>query len=75
MARHQPHQCPSPEAIVRAALERAASIAQNACLVPPDGGNPTPEEEAVCRAAADYIEALASDPAAVAAIIKKAGEQ
>jgi hypothetical protein len=25
MTRHQPHQCPSPEAIVRAALERIAS--------------------------------------------------
>ena len=66
---------PSPEAIVKATLERAASIAQNACLVPPDGGNPTAEEEAVCRAAADYIEALASDPAEVAAIIKEAGKQ
>ena len=49
------------EAAVKLALERAASVAQNACLVPPDGGSPTPEEEAVCRAAADYIRAL--DPA------------
>jgi hypothetical protein len=50
---------PSPEAIVRAALERAAKAA--------DGywG---------CDVVANDILALASNPAEVAAIIKKAGE-
>jgi hypothetical protein len=46
---------PSPEAIVKAALERAAGYCAD-------------------RAARRLIEALASDPAEVAAIIKKAGE-
>ena len=49
------------EAAIKRALEGAASVAQNACVVPPDGGSPTEDEEAVCRAAADYI--LALDPA------------
>jgi hypothetical protein len=49
------------EAAIKRALEGAASLAQNAYLVPPDGGSPTEAEEAVCLAAADYISAL--DPA------------
>jgi hypothetical protein len=49
---------PSPEAIVRAALERAAAEAKSY-----DRSD-----------AAIAILALASDPAEVAAIIKKAGE-
>lgn len=49
------------EAAIKRALEEAASLAQNAYLVPPDGGSPTEVEEAVCLAAADYISAL--DPA------------
>lgn len=49
------------EAAVKRALEGAASVAKNACLVPPDGGAPTENEEAVCRAAAEHIRAL--DPA------------
>jgi len=48
-------------AAIKRALEGAASLAQNAYLVPPDGGSPTEAEEAVCLAAADYISAL--DPA------------
>jgi len=50
-------------AMVAAALMGAASVAQNACLVPPDGGSPTEDEENVCRAAADYILALIDAPA------------
>lgn len=49
------------EAAIKRVLEEAASLAQNAYLVPPDGGSPTEAEEAVCLAAADYISAL--DPA------------
>ena len=54
---------PSPEAIVRAALERAAM-----CLEGFRGGIYHPEDVAVS------LRSLASDPAEVAAIIKKAGE-
>ena len=38
--------------------ERAASVAQNACLVPPDGGSPSDEEIAVANDAAAAIAAL-----------------
>ena len=36
-------------------LRVAAEIARNACLVPPDGGSPTPEDQAVAQAAHDRI--------------------
>lgn len=39
-------------------LDAAAWIALNACLVPPDGGSPTPEEVALCEYAAREIRAL-----------------
>lgn len=45
---------------VAEALRKAASVARNACLVPPDGGNPTEDERVVCDAAGDYILALAN---------------
>jgi len=41
------------------AMERAAEVALNACLVPPDGGSPTEEERLVCEEAARRIRALA----------------
>lgn len=37
---------------------RAAWVAFNACLVPPDGGNPSEEERLVCDEACRRIEAL-----------------
>lgn len=40
------------------ALREAASIAFNACLVPPDGGNPTEAERLVCEEAGNRILAL-----------------
>jgi hypothetical protein len=63
---------PSPEAIVRAALERVAQTVQM-CIWGDhwrhdDFGDVEPEE------LADFIRALASDPAEVAAIIMAAGE-
>jgi hypothetical protein len=39
-------------------LEEAAIVAGDACLVPPDGGSPTPEETAVAETAAARIRAL-----------------
>lgn len=42
------------------ALEEAARIAANACLVPPDGGEPTEGEAAVANAAAAAIRAAKS---------------
>jgi len=61
---------PSPEAIVRAALERAAATVQM-CIWGnhwrhDDFGDVEPEE------LADFIRSLADEPAEVAAIIKKA---
>lgn len=44
----------------RQALMDAAKIAREACLVDPDGGEPTPEEVDVANAAADRILALAA---------------
>lgn len=41
-----------------AALEEAAQVAAQACLVPPDGGSPTEDEYRVCEAAASYIRSL-----------------
>jgi hypothetical protein len=55
---------PSPEAIVRSALERAADVAHYAHDAYQGWGD-----------AEQAIRALASDPAEVAAIIKKAGER
>jgi hypothetical protein len=45
------------------ALREAAYIARNACLVPPDGGNPTEQEVAVCDEAYRRILALIDQPA------------
>lgn len=45
-------------AIRAAALREAAYVAFNACLVPPDGGNPTEEERLVCDEASRRILAL-----------------
>jgi hypothetical protein len=53
---------PSPEAIVKAALERAAGVADRM-------------QGAGSEAIRNAIRSLASDPANVAAIIKKAGER
>jgi hypothetical protein len=41
-----------------AALEEAAVVAENACLVPPDGGAPTDAEREMCEEAARQIRAL-----------------
>jgi hypothetical protein len=63
---------PSPEAIVKAALERAAY----ACSPSTPDGWPEKYRRGYLWAADDlqlYIRRLASDPAEVAAIIKKAG--
>jgi uncharacterized protein (DUF1778 family) len=54
---------PSPEAIVRAALERAAKTSLKAATFELDAYH-----------IATLIRSLASDPAEVAAIINKAGE-
>jgi len=64
---------PSPEAIVRAALERAADC----CEVGPSDEWSEETREGYLFGAGDcqiYIRRLAPDPAEVAAIIKKAGE-
>jgi len=60
---------PSPEAIVRAACERAAIIADCSCT---DHCENWPRKCA--GTSAHTILTLASDPAEVAAIIKKAGK-
>jgi hypothetical protein len=44
-----------------AAIEKAARVAEMACLVPPDGGSPTKEECAVALEAAKRIRALKID--------------
>jgi len=44
------------------ALREAAYVARNACLVPPDGGNPTEAEAAVCDEAYIRILALLDTP-------------
>jgi hypothetical protein len=59
---------PSPEVIVRAALESAAKIADATDL----GTNAYADK--LSRLIAKEIRSIASDPAEVAAIIKKAGE-
>lgn len=42
----------------RAALEEAARIARDGCLVPPDGGSPSADEVAMCDGIAAAIRAL-----------------
>jgi hypothetical protein len=59
----------SPEAIVRAALKRADHAAQSAA-----NNAATEAEHVVIIAAVENIRSLASNPAEVAAIIKKAGK-
>jgi hypothetical protein len=84
MTKHQPHEYPSPEAIVRAALERAAYEAFEAgcgwqelrsaalsSMWPEDASKHLASEQAAF-AVVDCIRTLASDPAEVAAIIKNA---
>jgi hypothetical protein len=44
------------------ALDEAAKIAENACLVPPDGGCPSPDEVRVAYSARDQIRNLKSQP-------------
>jgi hypothetical protein len=46
----------SPER--RRGLEEAARIAENGCLVPPDGGSPTEGERLMCEDIAKAIRAL-----------------
>lgn len=41
-------------------VEECARVAENACLVPPDGGSPTEGERQVAMAAAEAIRALKS---------------
>ena len=45
----------TPRAIRRKALEEAAKIARNGCLVPPDGGDPTEAEVMLCDEIASRI--------------------
>jgi hypothetical protein len=67
MTRHQPHQCASPEAIVKAALERAARVADKKIF------HFTGHWAGVLlECEFKKILDLASDPAEVAAIIKNA---
>lgn len=64
---------PSPEAIVRAALEGAAENADSIAL-PMDGRLAKAQAHYMRSVIRDTIRSLASDPAEVAAIIKKARE-
>ena len=65
---------PSPEAIVRAALERACeAIDGSRPIIPGDDSAHVFYEEGLEEAQACLFH-LASDPAEVAAILKKAGE-
>jgi hypothetical protein len=52
------YQAATPIDNVREALEKAATIALNGCLVPPDGGSPTENEIAMCDDIAKSIRAL-----------------
>lgn len=45
------------------ALEEAALVAEQGCLVPPDGGSPTEAEAELCKEIAARIRALKSSPA------------
>lgn len=49
-------------ATVPLVVETLAQVAERACLVPPDGGAPTPEERAVADRAAADIRALTKEP-------------
>ena len=40
---------------VAAERERCAKIAENGCLVPPDGGSPTEDEVEMCKSIAAFI--------------------
>lgn len=40
---------------IAAEREACARVAENACLVPPDGGSPTEDEARMCADAARYI--------------------
>jgi hypothetical protein len=63
---------PTPEAIVRAALERAA---ETTVLMPMQiPAHPRLSYDAALEATYQHIKTIASDPAEVAAIIKAAGE-
>jgi hypothetical protein len=73
MTKHKPHQYPSPEAIVRAALERAAESADSIAL-PMDGRLAKAQAHYMRSVIRDTIRSLTSDPAEVAAIIMAAGE-
>jgi hypothetical protein len=52
------YQAAAPIDNVREVLEKAAVIALNGCLVPPDGGSPTENEIAMCDYIAKAIRAL-----------------
>jgi hypothetical protein len=65
---------PSPETIVRAALERAAESADSIAL-PMDGRLAKAQAHYMRSVIRDTILALASNPAEVAAIIMAAGEK
>lgn len=41
-------------------IEACAKIAENGCLVPPDGGSPTEDERLMCEDIARSIRALAT---------------
>lgn len=64
--RAQPHDRTALDRIRRAerdkALRDAAFVAANACLVEPDGGNPTEEERLVCDEARRRIIAMIEQP-------------
>ena len=62
---------PSPEAIVRAALKRAAD---RLLISIPKAAHPESMVAFVLRDRAEIVRSLASNPAEVAAIIKAAGE-
>ena len=64
---------PSPETIVRAALERAAETADSIAL-PMDGRLAKAQAHYMRSVIRDTLRALASDPAEVAAIIMAAGQ-
>jgi hypothetical protein len=49
-------------AAVLAEREACAQVAENACLVPPDGGSPTEAEAEMCRNAAQFIRARSNPP-------------
>jgi hypothetical protein len=68
-----PISTPSPEAIVRAALELAAETADSIAL-PMDGRLAKAQAHYMRSVIRDTTRSLASDPAEVAAIIAKAGE-